>query len=233
MDYFQSRGITQETIIKLKLKEEEKLIRIPYYNENGKYLYCKCRSKLNKGYWYYPSGKGIYLYNLWCLKNYSDYVVITEGEIDCITLLQNGINAVGCPGANLFKKEWKSLFNNVDKVYICFDNDDAGIEGARVLAEEGFNHRDTYNILIPRNNGSKDINDLLAKEVYKREDFINLIRKAVLHKQIEDKIEKAKEKVKEIETAGFAEDGIILDIIFSKAGLPTTVFFPATTTTFL
>ena len=126
-DYFNKRGIGQDIIERFKLKEREKFVMIPYYNQDRKFLFNKCRSKYSKKFWYWPKGGRLVLYNFWNLASYRDYVVITEGEIDCLSLLQFEINAVGSPGAGIFGKSWKEKFSQTKKIYIAFDNDDAGI----------------------------------------------------------------------------------------------------------
>jgi hypothetical protein len=107
--YFKSRGLNEDTIAKYRLKEKDKYVEIPYYSSSGKFIFCKCRSKYSKKFWYYPPGAGLALYNFWSLAGYKDYVVITEGEIDCLSLLQHKINAVGSPGAGLFKEGWANF----------------------------------------------------------------------------------------------------------------------------
>ncbi len=200
-EYLKSRGFGIDIIKKFGLKEKEKYVMIPYIDQYGIIMFYKCRSKYSKKFWYHPKGNSLAIYNYWNLKNYKDYVVICEGEIDCLTLLQSGINAVGSPGAGLFKESWVKLFSHIGKIYIAFDNDIAGIEGARKLAGEFFGYRDTYNILIPRENQAKDINDLAVKCGYSRDNFLKLIGKAIKYETKEKKKSKKdrdcnKEKIK-------------------------------------
>ena len=218
VEYFKLRGIKEGTINRFKLKEKEKFVMIPYYDQNGKFLFNKCRSKYSKKYWYYPAGNSLAIYNSWNLSGYTDYVVIAEGEIDSLTLLQYEINAVGCPGAGLFNKNWVKLFSHVEKIYIAYDNDIAGIEGAKKLAENYFSDRDTYNILIPRDKGAKDINDLLTKSGYRKEDFTKLIYNAVKYEakgSQENKRTKTKDK-EETKVTRFEVDKKIGEIFYSK-----------------
>lgn len=57
-------------------------------------------------------------------------VYITEGVIDCLSLLEMNYNAVGVIGIGNFKKEWTKLLRNV-KVFLAFDNEsDPTIEKA-------------------------------------------------------------------------------------------------------
>lgn len=57
-------------------------------------------------------------------------VWVTEGEFDSLILSQMGFPAVGIPGANAFKPEWKYLFRNCEQVSLVFDSDEAGKRGA-------------------------------------------------------------------------------------------------------
>lgn len=217
-EYFKSRGLKEDIIKKFGLKEKENYIMIPYLNKSKKILFYKCRSKYSKKFWYYPKGKELALYNFWNLSSYKDYVVICEGEIDCLTLLQVGINAVGSPGSGLFKQGWVKLFDHINKIYICFDNDMAGIEGARKLAEEYFISRDTYNILVPRDKGAKDINDLAVELEYRKDAFKKLIDQAVRYEATtKEKKEKVKKSVKnKIKVSRFVVGRKIGEIIYSK-----------------
>lgn len=219
-DYFKLRGLGIDIIQKYHLSEKDKYVQIPYYSSSGKFIFYKCRSKYSKKFWYYPKGSSLALYNFWNLKKYTDYVVITEGEIDCLTLLQFGINAVGSPGAGLFKESWAKFFSDIEKVYIAFDNDMAGIDGAKKLSEEIFGHRETYNILIPRDSGSKDINDLLAKLKYSRDDFMRLMDGAICYGHEEDGskkgIYKKESKKEELKTTRIETRDIIGELYYNQ-----------------
>ena len=56
-------------------------------------------------------------------------IFICEGETDTMTLEAHRYHAVGLPGVGTFKGEWVSLFKGKE-VFICFDLDTAGREGA-------------------------------------------------------------------------------------------------------
>lgn len=62
-------------------------------------------------------------------------VYITEGAIDCITLVKHGFAAVSLGSAKTYKKEWAKLFRRFN-VKILFDNDSAGKQGTLDLMEE-------------------------------------------------------------------------------------------------
>jgi DNA primase len=58
-------------------------------------------------------------------------IVIWEGEFDRLVLEAKGFTAVtSTGGANVFRAEWVKDFEKIPEVYICFDNDEAGRNGA-------------------------------------------------------------------------------------------------------
>jgi len=65
----------------------------------------------------------------------ADEIIICEGPVDTITAVQHGYKAVGMLGAQAFKKTYLSKFSNVDRVYTCLDNDDAGRRGLKQLGD--------------------------------------------------------------------------------------------------
>ena len=140
---------------------------------------------------------------------------------------------MGCPGAKVFKAEWEKLFKDTVKIYICFDNDIPGIEGAIDLSEKVFKSRNTYNILLPRENGVKDINDLLVKAKYSREDFMILISQATIHKTVQIKNVKEilkEEKKKEVKASSLlkAESSVRLYSTGRHKSINTTAIYTQT-----
>jgi DNA primase len=63
-----------------------------------------------------------------------EQVFLTEGAVDCLSLAELGLTAVGIPGAMGFKPEWTALFAGVPEIVVAFDQDDAGRRGARKVA---------------------------------------------------------------------------------------------------
>lgn len=62
------------------------------------------------------------------------YVFLCEGEMDRLILEDRGLNAVtSTGGAKTWKSEWSPHFSGL-KVYVIYDMDDAGDEGARKAA---------------------------------------------------------------------------------------------------
>ena len=59
--------------------------------------------------------------------------IITEGEIDAMILWQLGYRAVGIPGANNWRHEWRWLFRNCDRVILAMDVDPSGMRAAQAI----------------------------------------------------------------------------------------------------
>jgi DNA primase len=62
-------------------------------------------------------------------------IIICEGEFDRLVLESQGLAAVTSTGGALtFRPEWGPYFDPIPSIYVCFDNDDAGREGAQRVA---------------------------------------------------------------------------------------------------
>jgi 5S rRNA maturation endonuclease (ribonuclease M5) len=138
--YFKDHGLSQETITKFDIIWNKEKITIPVKDENGVILFNKYRhldfdkEKPESKKFSYDSGAHATLFNTEALKD-STYVFLTEGEPDCMRLAQEGIVAVcATSGASTFKEEWLPFLEN-RKVYICYDTDEAGVEGANKIQE--------------------------------------------------------------------------------------------------
>ncbi len=84
--------------------KEKTILSLNVFRADKMNWYYKHRSTTEKKYWYNPKGVEVWLYLCHKLAEYKDYVVICEGEIDTLTLLQEDINAVGSPSALSFKE---------------------------------------------------------------------------------------------------------------------------------
>ncbi len=62
-------------------------------------------------------------------------IVVAEGEIDALTLIQAGLSAVGVPGVGILKDAWAAALARHEQVTVAFDGDVPGLEGARRVAE--------------------------------------------------------------------------------------------------
>ena len=86
-------------------------------------------------------------------------VIICEGEIDCMLLHQNGFTAVSSTGgAGSWKADWSQFFSHVANVFVIYDNDKAGVEGALKIKQS---IRRAKIVTLP--DGINDIGDMYAK----------------------------------------------------------------------
>lgn len=138
--YFESRNISQTTLSKAKVseglewmpqfKKEVQTIQFNYFiNDeliNIKYRGANKSFKLNKG-------SEMVFYNLNSIANENECYIV-EGEMDCLSIIESGINnVVSVPnGATEKNINLEYLDNCIDyfikkeKIFLCLDNDKAG-----------------------------------------------------------------------------------------------------------
>lgn len=148
VEFLESRGLVHSTVERFHLGyvgtpalDERKRVgghpvqgclTIPYEDGRGAYRQLRYRPL-------YPSeakyltvgGEKAHLFAVRATDNNTVYV--TEGEIDAMILWQVGLRAVGVPGANNWKPEWRWLFRNCDKVILCMDPDPSGMRAAQEM----------------------------------------------------------------------------------------------------
>lgn len=153
LDYLHNRCLTDETIKHFKVGQNPKgEIAFPY-TLNGKLVNIKSLAIER------PNGKKI-MYNVQgavpSLFNQDgiegDSVIITEGEICCMSLWQYGIKNVvsiqnGAGDQKSIAEQWDWI-SNFQTIIIAYDNDPAGNEGADRLANRLGRHR-CYRVVPP------------------------------------------------------------------------------------
>lgn len=182
LKYLYSRGFTDDTIMKFKLgfvrKDEQGWISIPSYEDGIPKLikYRKAppneREDLPK-YTREAGGKTV-LFNGDILDNIEE-VILCEGELDALTLIQNGYdNVVGITGgAKTFPSEWWDRLVLKEKIYLCYDQDAVGQKAARDTWATRLGREKCYNILLPE---GEDVNSFFQNHI--KEDFDKLVSKA-------------------------------------------------------
>jgi len=100
-------------------------------------------------------------------------VILAEGEIDTLTLLQHGFNACGVLGAGSFKEEWVDKFKNCETVYLSFDADEAGEKGNLRIAE--FLGSKARLVFLPE---GEDVNDFFKHST--KEDYQKLLDRSLI-----------------------------------------------------
>ncbi|MEE1006630.1 MAG: AAA family ATPase [Acutalibacteraceae bacterium] len=168
--YLKSRGIGEDIAVKYKIttrNDNRNLLVFPFYDENGILQFIKYRNTKYNG-----SGN-----KEWCEKDTRpilfgmrqcvdfDRVIITEGQLDSLSVAESGINnAVSVPTGAMgftwlqFCYEWLSKFK---KVIVFGDNEN----GAMTLLDtlKAKLTQPVYSVRIADYLGEKDANDILRK----------------------------------------------------------------------
>jgi len=187
-----TRGLKPETLEHFKIGWTGTSISIPIF-ENGKVVNIRYRGNpfdVEATKMMNVKGGKMVLFNGDVLKD-AKKVVITEGEIDAMSLYQEGwenVVSITC-GAQTFKQEWADAMQKVNSIYLCYDNDDAGVKG-NLLAVEKLGASRCRMIEIPKEAG-KDLNDFFAVKKKTVDDFNALYNSA-------KKISVESEHIKEI-----------------------------------
>jgi DNA primase len=89
-----------------------------------------------------------------------EQVYVTEGAIDCLSLLELGLPAVGIPGAGCFRPSWVPWFDQANEIVLALDNDKAGHEGTAEVTKHFRKHGRTVRV-VEWPTGVKDANEYL------------------------------------------------------------------------
>lgn len=133
--WYNERGYTDATIDNFRLGYTGEWYTIPIYvdGEFRNFQLRRNEPERQSKSWY--SGVGPLPFNFSIL-NYTDWVVIAEGPPDAIMLRQYDIPAVSQnSGASYWNPEWNPRFAKMKRIYIAYDNDKAGNDGARNLGK--------------------------------------------------------------------------------------------------
>lgn len=182
--YLDSRGITEESTTKflLGLDSATGLLTIPYLTPGGPWIVkyrciqqhdCK---ELGHGKYTYEPGSGIHLFNAQALLN-TDLVVLTEGELDAISVDQLGVAGVAYPGTSMWKANphWRWCFDNVDDIVVVADGDDPGRKAATAVSESlrSSVSADVHLVLLPEGEDSNSyINKFGPTDYLERLDLL-------------------------------------------------------------
>lgn len=178
--FLSDRGLNIPVCEKLGITSSNGEIHFPYWF-NGELVRTKSRSMTDKKKMrFFPLKDGKNDLPFWNHRNWptNDYIIVTEGEPDCVALTQlEASNCVSLPsGASsafgTFKKHYDYL-QKYDLIYIAFDMDEAGNKAAeevkKIIPAEKYRR-----IIFP----SKDANDWLLEYDPTPEDLQDLMRNA-------------------------------------------------------
>jgi len=189
--YLNARGITDALVSDFKLGWGEFYgkwwITIPIQDIDGNFVFFKLRQNPNEGNEKitYPKGIEAQIYGWETLKTATDKIVICEGEFDRLISLSKGIPAItSTHGAMTFKQEWVEKVQKSPKIYICFDNDEAGKKGAERVAKllENTGNK-IFIVSLPQEVGeSGDITDYFIKLNGNPDDLFGKYAKSIQKK---------------------------------------------------
>lgn len=175
--YWYKRGINDSTIDRFRLGFYNGFSTIPIYMD-GTFRQFQLRKDATdtepRQIRPYYKGVGGILFNSDLLK-VVDEIFITEGLTDCLRLNQEGIPSVTyTTGAGGWHNEWFKKFLHQKKIYVVFDNDEAGKKGVNKVAENlGVYRTKCYNF-----SGFGEKYDVVNffNDGGKKEDLLDLIR---------------------------------------------------------
>lgn len=146
-DYLESRGLSPEFAsgerlgyVEDPLPGQEQFrgrLSIPYVTRAG-VVNLKFRRLEEDGSPKYLnlSGFETNLYHVESLFAGSEYICITEGEIDALSLISCDIPAVGVPGVKAWKSYYRRCFEDFPVIYGFCDGDEPGRDFGSFLARE-------------------------------------------------------------------------------------------------
>jgi len=232
-------GWTIETINKYQIGFDGERYTIPIFNEKGKCVNIrkylpKVKDKLSKML-SYKAGYGEA--RLFPIENLAgNEILICEGEKDCILANQVGFNAItSTAGAGTWKINWNEKFKG-KTVYICYDSDKAGIEGATKVASNLIGFAEIVkivNIPLPEISGA-DFTDYIFGHGYTKDDFEQLIEnsdifeiKSIQRTKRKDIDEYNQTILSEASHSRFYDSGVELKVMVAGKDL-TPYFVPKT-----
>jgi len=137
--YLLGRGLTEAVVDHFLLGWSGWRITIPITNCDGEIVSFKLakdpEDDADTPKMFTTPGAAAELYGWEWLRTPAQRIVICEGEFDRLVLESRGIPAItSTAGAGTFRTEWADALRTVQEVFICFDRDAAGEQGATRIA---------------------------------------------------------------------------------------------------
>lgn len=180
-DYLNHRGITDAVIDLHLLGWDGERITIPIFDRDGRLANFKLAKDPDDARpgpkMITPAGSSVELYGWERVRVKPCRIVICEGEFDRLVLEARGLAAVtSTGGAGVFRAEWAEAFTEIPEVYVCFDRDEAGRNGAfrvaRMIPQAQI-------VELPEEVGpGGDVTDFFVRLGHSREDFEHLLETA-------------------------------------------------------
>jgi DNA primase len=137
-DYWYSRCLSDATIdlFRLGYDPEDEFFTIPIFLYGGLFNIQLRKEIPEKTIRMWYRGTGHTLANASILK-YTDTIYIAEGMVDMLLMNQEGFpSTCTTGGAGFWDRKFFPWFRNIKKIYVLYDNDKAGRNGAKKISKE-------------------------------------------------------------------------------------------------
>jgi DNA primase len=99
------------------------------------------------------------MFNAQAVLTAEQYICVTEGEIDCVTVsVKTNHPAVGIPGANNWKPYYTKILDDFEVVIVLADGDTPGLEFGKKIS------RELNNVNIVQMPEGHDVNSIVIQE---------------------------------------------------------------------
>jgi DNA primase len=179
--YLNNRGIPDEVIDSNIIGWNGWRITIPIYNQQGEVVFFRLakdpEDKRPAPKMHSSLGSSVELYGWDEVLKRPQQIVVCEGEFDRLVLQAQGFAAVtSTGGAATFRPQWADALKLIKEVYLCFDRDQAGKTGAKIVA---MMIPQAKVIELPEEVGQGgDVTDFFVRLMRSREDFLKLLEAA-------------------------------------------------------
>src|SRR2546426_6357872 len=180
--YLNARGIPDAVIDKYLLGWNGARITIPVFNRERELAFFKLARDPEDDFPTSPKmvtwpKAHVELYGWEQVLANPEQIIICEGEFDRLILEANGFRAVtSTGGAGTFRPEWAKEFLSIPGVFVCFDRDEAGQNGA--LRVGGMIPHARIVELPDEVGVGGDATDFFARLQHSREEFQRLLDEA-------------------------------------------------------
>jgi 5S rRNA maturation endonuclease (ribonuclease M5) len=180
------RGLTEATLSRFQIGWDNERVTIPVYDEFSELVNIR-RYKWNS---FEDSTKMINYTDIlgntygedriYGIENLFDpevtEIMWCEGEWDRLVAEQLGIpTCTATAGADNFRLEWFKLIKKKKRIYVCYDNDDAGRRATEYMVDNLRGGLEIYVVNWPKDWREKgDITDIIIKDGYDKEKFMQL-----------------------------------------------------------
>jgi len=176
--YLHSRGIPDGTIDRHCLGWDGRRVTIPIFAREGHFAYFKLAKAPDDPVpgpkMLLPQGTRAELYGWERVRERASPLLICEGEFDRLVLEARGFAAVtSTAGAAVFRPEWAEAIAPIGEVYVCFDRDHAGRNGARRVATL-LPHARVVDLPSEVGEGG-DVTDFFVRLGRARDEFLELL----------------------------------------------------------